>query len=1072
MLVLPGRVAAQYTIATTASSSAGTIFDGNGVAVDSSGNVYATGTVPGPGGVGAFPVILKVSASGTTVVAGSNQPNGLFPGCGDSATAIQMTDLGGLAVDSSANIYVAQLGNGPVLQVSGGTANCLLGGQFFGAFGVVADNAGNVFFSTGQSSIVYEAPFTGGLIAVAGTGTVGCTGASIGTPHGLALDSSGNLYIADPFCNVIWKVTPSGLTAFAGIPGNANTGFSGDGGPATQATLSGPNGVAVDASGNVYITDTLSARIRKVTAGIISTIAGDGNTGSSGDSGLATGAELDSPYSIAVGADGKIYIGEAGDIADGGDRIRELIPPTATHFAVTFPPSATPGVAFSFTVTALDSSNNVFTTYLGTVHFSSSDPQAALPANYTFIPSDSGTHTFSGTLQTSGNQTITVTDTSNMSVTGTSSTIAVSAVINPPTMTKSFGAPSIPLNGTTILTLAIQNPNAGAALTGVAFTDIFPTGLAVANPSNFSSTCGGIAAAVTGSASVSLSGATLAASASCVFSLNVTGSAPGTFTNAAAVTSTNGGQQQNVASATLQVVVPPSIQMAFNPSTIAMNNGSGLTFTIVASPLNPVGLTGVAFTDTLPTGLTAAGVPGAVCGGVLTTTSTLPTIISLAGASIPAGGQCQFIVFVTGAAAGQYTNTTGNITSTNGGTGNTASANLTVVSVATHFGVSAPASAISGTSFNFTVTAIDSSNKVVPSYRGTARFTSTDSQAILPSSYTFTPADAGVHTFPAVLKTAGSQTITATDTTSASVTGTSGPIAVSSPDFSLTAVSPITVKVGGTAPSTVTVNSLSGFNSAVSLSVPTPPSGVSASLSSSSVTPPAGSSATSTVTVALAPFVTPAVLTLNVTGNAGSLTHSASLTINVTADSSSTANVIGSLFAAGCIGNSGIANALTRKLSAAQSAISAGNVQMAINILGALKNQIQAQAGKNIASSCAAGGVSFNPANVLLVNVQSLIDSLRTSEIPNPITGYVAASTGMGVAGTTLSVLDANGNTVGTATTDITGFYFFPTTGVLAPGANYTISITVLPSGFSVATPTSQPFPWQGASLTFNFSLN
>lgn len=975
LLLFPASAAAQYTISTVASSSAsGTIFDGNGVAADSAGNVYATGTVPGSGGVGAFPVILKVSPSGIEVVVGSNQPNGFFPGCGDPATSLQMTDLGGVAVDSSANVYVAQLGNGPILQVSGGTANCLLGGQFFGAFGVVADGAGNVFFSTGQASMVYEATSTGGLIAIAGTGTVGCTGPQIGTPHGLALDSSGNLYVADAFCNAIWKVTPSGRTAIAGIPGNANTGFSGDGGPATLATLSAPNGVAVDASGNVYIADTLSARIRKVVGGIISTIAGDGNTGSSGDGGPATSAELDLPYSITVGPGGNVYIGEAGDIADGGNRIRELIAPMATHFAVTAPPSATPGAPFSFTVTALGSSNNVFSTYLGTVRFSSSDPQAVLPANYTFTASDSGIHTFLATLQMSGNQTITVTDTSNVSVTGMSSPIAVSAVLSPPTMTKSFGASSIPLNGTTSLTLAIQNPNAGAALTGVAFTDFFPSGMVVANPANFSSTCGGIATAVPGAASVSLSGTTLAPSGGCTFSLNVTGSTLGVKNNTAVVTSTNGGTSNLGASATLIVVAPPSIQAAFNPSTIAMNSTSSLTFTIVESPQTPFALTGVAFTDTLPAGLTVVSSSSAVCAGTLTTTA--PTGISLAGASIPAGGQCQFIVAVTGSAAGQYTNTTGDVTSTNGGIGNTASANLTVVSVATHFAVSAPASAISGTSFNFTVTALDSSNKVVPSYTGTVRFTSTDSQAVPLSTYTFTSSDSGVHTFSAVLKTAGSQTITATDTASVSVTGTSGLIAVISPDFALTAVSPISAKVGSSATSTVTVNSLSGFNSAVGLSVATPPSGVSASLSSSSVTPPSGGSATSTLTVGLAPFVTPTVLTLNTTGSAGSLTHSASITVNVVADSSSTSTVIESLLGAGCISNSGIANALRSKLSAAQSAIDAGNIQTAINILGALTNQIQAQAGKNIANSCTVGGVTFSPATVLLNDVQGLLAGL------------------------------------------------------------------------------------------------
>src|SRR5207302_3299290 len=89
-------------------------------------------------------------------------------------------------------------------------------------------------------------------------------------------------------------------------------------------------------------------------------------------------------------------------------------------------------------------------------------------------------------------------------------------------------------------------------------------------------------------------------------------------------------------------------------------------------------LTGVAFTDTLPTGLTVANASATVCGGTLTTTS--PTGIALTGATVAVNSQCQFSVTVTGAASGQFTNPTGSVTSTNGGTGNTASANLTVAS--------------------------------------------------------------------------------------------------------------------------------------------------------------------------------------------------------------------------------------------------------------------------------------------------------------------------------------------------------------------------------------------------------
>ena len=175
---------------------------------------------------------------------------------------------------------------------------------------------------------------------------------------------------------------------------------------------------------------------------------------------------------------------------------------------------------------------------------------------------------------------------------------------------------------------------------------------------------------------ISLSGGTLAANSSCTFSVNVTGIAAGTQNNTTGnVTSTEGGTG-GTASASINVVAPPSIAKVFNPSSIALNATTSLTFTITNPAANAVALTGVAFTDTLPTGLTVANASATVCGGTLTTTA--PTGIALTGATIAANSQCQFSVTVTGAAAGNYTNTTGNVTSTNGGTGNTATANLTV----------------------------------------------------------------------------------------------------------------------------------------------------------------------------------------------------------------------------------------------------------------------------------------------------------------------------------------------------------------------------------------------------------
>ena len=133
--------------------------------------------------------------------------------------------------------------------------------------------------------------------------------AELNHPNGLAIDAIGNIFISDYFNNRIRKISTDGIIRT--IAGNGSGGFFGDGGPATAAVLNGPVGIVLDNTGNIYFADANNHRIRKInTAGIINTIAGSGSTGSSGDGGPATAAKLDFPFTLALDAIGNIYIGD------------------------------------------------------------------------------------------------------------------------------------------------------------------------------------------------------------------------------------------------------------------------------------------------------------------------------------------------------------------------------------------------------------------------------------------------------------------------------------------------------------------------------------------------------------------------------------------------------------------------------------------------------------------------------------------------------------------------------------------------------------------------------------------
>ncbi|AZT84803.1 hypothetical protein EHN06_15270 [Marinobacter sp. NP-4(2019)] len=272
-----------------------------------------------------------------------------FAGDGGPATAARLNYPSDVAVDAEGNLYFADFRNHRIRRMSPeGTINTVAGtgdAGFSGdggpatdarlnyPSGVAVDAEGNLYIADAYNSRIRRISPDGTITTVAGTGDEGFSGdggaataALLNDPRGVTLDAAGNLYIADTRNHRIRRVSPDGTIST--VAGNGKWGFSGDGGPATAARLVYPQGVAVDAAGNLYIADAGNHRIRRVSPdGTISTVAGSdtGVTGAfggfSGDGGPATAAELNSPDGVAVGAAGNLYISDTGN-----HRIRRVSP--------------------------------------------------------------------------------------------------------------------------------------------------------------------------------------------------------------------------------------------------------------------------------------------------------------------------------------------------------------------------------------------------------------------------------------------------------------------------------------------------------------------------------------------------------------------------------------------------------------------------------------------------------------------------------------------------------------------------------------------------------------------------
>lgn len=311
-----------------------------GVAVDGGGNLYIADTANNR--------VRRVDAATGIIstVAGNGQQG--FAGDGALAVNAELKLPEGIAVDIYGNLWIADTGNSVIREVTASTGNITTvagnGTPGFAGNGgpatsaelnlpaaIVVDAAGDLFIADTANNRVRRVDHATQIITTfAGTGSTGftsygglATATSLSAPQGIALDSTGDVYVSDTGHNLVAEIVGGTINIVAGVAGSS--GYNGDGGSATSAYLSGPTGIVLDENGNLYISDSANARIREVIiiTGTISTLAGNGTAGfNNTDGALATSAEINQPFGLAVDAVGQLYLADTANsalrvIADG-----------------------------------------------------------------------------------------------------------------------------------------------------------------------------------------------------------------------------------------------------------------------------------------------------------------------------------------------------------------------------------------------------------------------------------------------------------------------------------------------------------------------------------------------------------------------------------------------------------------------------------------------------------------------------------------------------------------------------------------------------------------------------------
>jgi len=316
----------------SASATAASFYYPMGVAVDGFGNLYISDALNS--------VVRKVNTSGIITTIAGNGTAG-FSGDGGAANLAQLNAPGCLAVDVINNLYIADAGNARIRKVDVfGNISTFAGGggsyaegidptdySLSGPTGIAFDGSGNMYLSDGGR--IHKITVAAIITTIAGNDNMGFSGdggpatdALFNNPAGLTVDEAGNLFIADVDNFRVRVINTSGtISTFAGNGDGVSSGFgtySGDNGPANEAGLNFPADV-VSGPGGLYIADQNNNRIRRVNSGNMTTVAGDGTPGFAGDGGQAVDCELSWPGSVAFDKKGNLYIAD-----ELNNRVREV----------------------------------------------------------------------------------------------------------------------------------------------------------------------------------------------------------------------------------------------------------------------------------------------------------------------------------------------------------------------------------------------------------------------------------------------------------------------------------------------------------------------------------------------------------------------------------------------------------------------------------------------------------------------------------------------------------------------------------------------------------------------------